>query len=37
MNKEKLQLQSEDAETYSKNIQIKSIDRLDELYKKYVR
>lgn len=37
MNKGKLQLQSEGAETYFKNIKIKSIDKLEEEYQQYIR
>ena len=37
MNKGKLQLQSEAAETYFKNIKIKSINNLEERFKKYVK
>ena len=37
MNKGKLQIQSEAAETYFKDIQIKSIDGLEEGLKKYIK
>lgn len=37
MNKGKLQIQSEAAETYFKNIEIKEIDQLEDRFKKYVR
>ncbi len=37
MNKGKLQLQSEGAETYFKNIKVKAIDKLEKRFQKYVR
>lgn len=37
MNKGKLQIQSEGAETYFKNIQIKHIDSLEQKFQKYIR
>ncbi len=37
MNKRKLQIQSEAAETYFKNIEIKSIDKLEDKFKKYMK
>jgi len=37
MTKGKLQIQSEGSETFFKNIQIKSIDKLEERYQKYLR
>ncbi|MGC6431648.1 MAG: 3-keto-disaccharide hydrolase [Jejuia sp.] len=37
MNKGKLQFQSEAAETYFKDVKIKSITKIDDLYKKYLK